>query len=69
MHTDTQDAMRTALRQAGAITIVDGRHSIRDRLSLAHDLYDALLRLPREERARRANLIDAIFPPPPASRR
>jgi len=69
MHIDTQDAMRTALRQAGAITVVEGRHSIRQRLSLAHDLYDALLRLPRDERVRRVNLIDAIFPPPPASRR
>ena len=61
MHTETQDAMRTALRQAGAITAVEGPYSIRERLRLAHHLYDALLLLPPEDRARRVRLIDAIF--------
>ena len=64
MHIDTQDVMRTALRQAGAITAVEGRYSIRQRLGLAHQLYDALLLLPADERARRIRLIDAIFTPP-----
>lgn len=63
MHTETQDAMRTALRQAGAITSVDGPYSIRERLHLAHRLYDAMLLLDPEERARRIRLIDAVFPP------
>ena len=63
MHTETQDAMRTALRQAGAITVVDGQYSIRQRLRLAHDLYDAMLRLPPDERARRIRLIDDVFTP------
>ena len=63
MHTATQDAMRTALRQAGAIASVDGPHSIRERLQLAHQLYDAMLLLQPEERARRIRLIDAVFPP------
>jgi hypothetical protein len=64
MHTETQDAMRTALRQAGAIAAVDGQHSIRQRLVLAHRLYDAMLLLQPEERARRIRLIDAMFTPP-----
>ena len=63
MHTETQDAMRTALRQAGAITAVDGKYSIRERLSLAHQLYDAMLLLPPEDRARRIRLIDTVFTP------
>ena len=63
MHTQTQDAMRTALRQAGAITAVDGLHSIRERLNLAHRLYDAMLLLQPAERARRVQLIDTVFPP------
>ena len=63
MHTETQDAMRTALRQAGAITSVEGPYSIRDRLQLAHQLFDAMLLLQPEERARRIRLIDAVFPP------
>ena len=64
MHTETQDAMRTALRQAGAITAVDGKYSIRQRLNLAHQLYDAMLLLPPEDRARRIRLIDTVFTPP-----
>ena len=64
MHTETQDAMRTALRQAAAIAAVDGRYSIRQRLSLAHQLYDAMLLLQPAERARRIRLIDTMFAPP-----
>jgi len=64
MYTETQDAMRIALRQAGAIAAVDGQHSIRQRLGLAHRLYDAMLALQPEERARRVRLIDAMFTPP-----
>ena len=64
MATETQDAMRTALRQAGAITGVDGKYSIRERLQLAHHLYDSLLLLQPEARARRVSLIDAVFTPP-----
>ena len=63
MHTETQHAMRTALRQADAIADVDGQYSIRQRLRLAHDLYDAMLRLEPEERARRNRLMDAVFAP------
>jgi hypothetical protein len=66
MHTETQNAMRTALRQADAIADVDGRYTIRQRLRLAHDLYDAMIRLQPEERARRNHLIDAVFMPPAA---
>jgi hypothetical protein len=55
--------MRTALRQAGAITAVDGQHSIRQTLHLAHRLYDAMLLLQPEERARRIRLIDVVFTP------
>jgi CHASE2 domain-containing sensor protein len=63
MHAETQDTMRIALRQAGAITAVDGQYSIRQRLRLAHHLYDAMLRLHPDERARRIRLIDAMFTP------
>ena len=63
MHTETQDAMRAALRQASAITAVDGHYSIRQKLGLAHQLYDAMLLLQPEERARRIRLIDTMFPP------
>jgi hypothetical protein len=63
MQTETQDPMRTALRQAGAIAAVDGSYTVRQRLSLASDLYDSLLLLPPEDRARRIRLIDTVFPP------
>jgi hypothetical protein len=56
--------MRTALRQAGAIAAVDGKYSIRERLRLAHQLYNSLLLLQPEDRARRIRLIDAVFTPP-----
>ncbi len=68
MITDTKDEMRTALRQAGAITAVDGQHLIRQRLGLAHRLYDAMLLLEPDERSRRIRLIDAMFPPYPPRR-
>ena len=64
MHTETRDAMRTALRQASAIAAVDGQHSIRQTLRLAHRLYDAMLLMQPEERARRIRLIDTMFTPP-----
>ena len=63
MQTKTEDEMRTALRQAGAITAVDGQHSIRQRLGVAHQLYDAMLLLEPDDRARRIQLIDAVFTP------
>lgn len=63
MRTRTEEEMRTALRQAGAIVAVDGRHSIQQRLGLAHLLYDAMLLLEPEERVGRVRLIDAVFPP------
>jgi hypothetical protein len=70
MNVQSEDEMRTALRQAGAIAAVDGEHSIRKRLGLAHRLYDAMLLLEPGERARRVRLIDAVFPPsPPTSQR
>jgi len=61
MNVQSKDAMRTALRQADAIAAVDGEHSIRKRLGLAHRLYDAMLLLEPVERARRVRLIDAVF--------
>jgi hypothetical protein len=66
MRTETEDEMRTALRQAGAIAAVDGQRSIRRMLGLAHELYDALILLEPEDRARRIRLIDAIFGSPGA---
>jgi len=61
MRTETEDEMRTALRQAGAIVAVSGPHSFRQTLGLAHQIYDALIRLEPTDRARRICLIDAIF--------
>jgi hypothetical protein len=63
MRTKTEDEMRTALRQAGAITAVDGRYSVRQQLVVAHQLYDAMLLLAPDDRARRVRLIDAVFTP------
>ena len=63
MQTETENDMRTALRQAGAIVAVDGRSSVRQRLRVAHRLYDAMLLLEPAERARRIQLIDAVFGP------
>lgn len=60
---NTQDDMRTALRQARAIAAVGGRHSFRRTLGVAHSLYDAMLVLAPEDRARRNRLIDAVFTP------
>ncbi len=61
MSTATEDDMRAALRQAGAIVAVDGQRSVRQTLRLAHEIYNMLILLPPEERARRVQLIDAIF--------
>jgi predicted HD phosphohydrolase len=58
---DIEEGMRTALRQAAAIAAVDGEPRIRVTLCLAHDLYDAMLRMSPEDRARRIGLIDAVF--------
>ena len=63
MQTKAEEEMRTALRQAGAITAVDGQYSIRQRLVVAHQLYDAMLLLEPDDRARRIRLIDAVFMP------
>ena len=64
MPTQTEDDMRTALRQAGAIAAVGGERSTRRKLGLAHEIYDALILLRPEDRARRICLIDAIFRSP-----
>jgi hypothetical protein len=64
MTTQTDDDMRTALRQAGAIAAVDGRRPLREVLGLAHQLYNSLVLLNPEERARRIQLIDMIFGSP-----
>ena len=61
MRTQTEDDMRTALRQASAIAALDGERSLRRMLGLAHKIYDGLILLGPEERARRIRLIDAIF--------
>ena len=63
MYTTIEDVMRTALRQAGAITAVDGQYSVRQKLAVAHQLYDAMLLLEPIDRARRIRLIDAVFTP------
>jgi len=64
MRTQTEDDMRTALRQASAIAAVGGERSMRRMLGLAHEIYDALILLRPEDRARRIRLIDAIFGSP-----
>jgi len=64
MTTQTEDDMRTALRQAGAIAAVGGERSMRGILGLAHEIYNALILLRPEDRARRIRLIDAIFGSP-----
>lgn len=66
--TDAEDEIRTALRQASAIAAVDGKYLIRQRLGLAHCLYNAMLLLEPDERSRRIRLIDAMFPPSPPRR-
>jgi len=64
MRIQTEDDMRTALRQAGAIAAVGGERSMRRMLGLAHEIYDAMILLPPEDRKRRVRLIDAIFGSP-----
>ena len=54
MTTEIEDEMRTAMRQAGAIAAVSGRHSFRQTLGLAHELYDALILLRPKDRGSRA---------------
>ena len=68
MRTQTEDDMRTALRQASAIAAVGGERSMRRMLGLAHEIYDALILLRPEDRARRIRLIDAIFGSPRGSK-
>jgi hypothetical protein len=63
MKTETEEDIRTALRQAGRIAAVSGEHSLRQTLGIAHELYNALVVLEPEARARRIRLIDAIFRP------
>jgi len=63
MQTKMEKEMRIALRQAGAIAAVQGKHSIRQILGVAHQLYDAMLLLEPADRARRIRLIDAMFAP------
>lgn len=64
MSTQTEEDMRTALRQAGVIAAVSGERSLRRILGLAHEIYDALILLRPEDRARRIHLIDTIFGSP-----
>jgi len=61
MRTKTEDEMRIALRQADAIMAVSGQRSFRRILGLAHQIYNGLVLLGPEDRARRIRLIDAIF--------
>jgi hypothetical protein len=63
MNVQSKDEVGTALRQADAIAAVDGEHSIRKRLGLAHRLNNAMLLLELGEPARRVRLIDAVFTP------
>ena len=66
MRTQAEDDMRTALRQASAIASVSGERSLRRIIGLAHRIYDGLIPLDPEDRARRIRLIDAIFGSPAA---
>jgi len=68
MRTKSEDEMRTALRQAGAIAAVDGQYSIRLMPGLSRSLYDAMLLLHFEEPARRIRPTDAVFTPSAAPR-
>ena len=63
MRTQSEDDMRTALRQAGAIAAINGERSTRRMLDLAHRLYIAMLLLEPDERAKRIRLIDSMFTP------
>ena len=53
--------MRIAIRQANAIAAIDGQVSLRQKLTLADDLYEAMIELEPKVRARRIRLIDTIF--------
>jgi hypothetical protein len=61
MRIQKEDDMRTALRQAGAITAISGERSVRRTLRLAHAIYNSLILLEPERRARRIQLIDTVF--------
>ena len=61
MSRGSEEDMRTALRQARAIASFESRPSVRRTLVLAHQLYDAMLRMTPEARRSRSDLIDAIF--------
>ena len=60
--------MRTAIRQAGAITAVDRSVTLRQTLNLANDLYEALIHLEPRARERRIRLLDDVFGLPHAQR-
>ena len=64
MRSTSEDDMRTALRQAGAIAAINGERSTRRMLGIAHRLYNAMFLLDPDDRARRIRLIDAMFAPP-----
>jgi hypothetical protein len=63
MRVQKEDDMRTALRQAGAITAISGQRCLRQTLGLAHAIYNSLILLEPEQRARRIELIDTVFGP------
>ena len=69
MRTQSEHDMRIALQQAGAIAAISGERSTRRVLGLAHDLYNAMILLGLDDRARRIRLIDAVFAAPRGSRR
>ena len=57
----SEDDMRTAIRQAGAIAAVDKSATLRETLNLANDLYEALLDLEPRARERRIRVLDDVF--------
>jgi len=63
MRIRSDDDILTALRQASAIAAISGERSTRRILGLAHDLYNAVILLEPNDRARRIRLIDEMFTP------
>jgi hypothetical protein len=61
MRSTNEDDIRTALRQANAISSFESQPSIRRTLILAHRLYDAMLLMTPDARTRRVALIDDVF--------
>jgi hypothetical protein len=57
----SENDMRTAIRHAGAIAMVDRSSTLRETLNLANDLYEALIDLEPRARARRIRLLDDVF--------